>query len=450
MKNLSLRFRLILLISLVILLAWSIASSVTYFQIRYNLQAVLDSQQLLFAKRLASPDLGNLFIEKKSVNLPKVKSKAIKSLEYDDDALAFAIFNLKGDMLLNDGESGKKIKYNPDIINSKDGVLISKVKDWHILWLRSFDDSFIVAVGQEDDYREDLIQQLIVGQMIPWLIMLPLLMILIIIMVSRELKPLQAVAAKLRQRKPDDSSEIGLDGAPKEVQPFIDALNALFVRISGMLIKERRFISDAAHELRTPLAALKVQTEVVQLSDDDPQSRHHALNNLAMGIDRATRLVDQLLTLSRLDAYAALPDVEKINWPELVESVIGNLYYQANQKGSEIRFTRKGEPDNYQGNVLLLSLLISNLIDNALRYTPEGSSIDITLHDNKLMIEDNGPGVSEALISRLGERFFRPPGQDEIGSGLGLSIVKQIADFHRMKVHFYNKPQRGLVVEISW
>jgi two-component system sensor histidine kinase QseC len=450
MRNSSLRLRLIILISLAIFCAWFIASTVAFFQIRHNLEEVFDSQQLLFAKRLASPDLQNLIAEKKWQALPDVKGKALKKLEYDDDALAFAIFDLQGEMLLNDGEGGRKFRYNGQLSQSKDNVVMTESKDWRILWLRSYNGNFIVAVGQELDYREELGQELIIGQMIPWLVILPMLMLIIIATVSRELKPLNLIANKLRMRQPDDASTISMDGVVKEVRPFVDALNTLFVRISGMLVKERRFISDAAHELRTPLAALKVQTEVIQLSDDDPQGRHHALEHLITGIDRASHLVDQLLTLSRLDSFSQLNDVEIIDWPALIESVVGDLDYQATSRSSQIDVEWLQTPVNYQGNVLLLSLLIRNLIDNALRYTPKGSTVFIRLDSRSLTVEDNGQGVSEAFLHRLGERFFRPPGQDEIGSGLGLSIVKHIADFHRMQVEFYQSQRGGLGVKLSW
>ena len=450
MKQLSLRIRLILLISFAVFGTWLFASTVTYFQIRHSLEELFDSQQYLFAKRLASSDLQTLLTDRKTVKLPKLKSKSLKKLEYDDDALAFAVFDLQGKMVLNDGDNGDKLKYDSMILHSKEDALLSNQNDWRILWLKSVDDRHIIAVGQELDYREEIGAELIIGQMIPWLLMLPVLVIVIIVMISRELRPLKSIAAKLMLRQPDDASIITKEGAPKEVQPFIDALNALFVRISKMLTKERRFISDAAHELRTPLAALKVQTEVVQLSDDDLESRHHALKNLNIGIDRATRLVDQLLTLSRLDSLSDSTDVQSVNWPELIHMVISDLDYQITLHQTNVSLLEQEKSVPYRGNALLLSLLIRNLIDNALRYTPLCSDITIQFFQRKLIFKDNGAGVSDEFLARLGERFFRPPGQDEIGSGLGLSIVKQIAAFHHMKVQFYNDKQSGFVIELSW
>lgn len=450
MKRLSLRIRLIMLISLAILGTWLVASAITVFQIRNSLAELFDSQQYLFAKRLASSDLHTLLTNQTSIKLPKLESKSLKKLEYDDDALAFAIFNLKGDMLINDGENGSKLKFDAQILTSKERALLINQKDWRIVWLKSADGRHIIAVGQELDYREDIGDQLIAGQMIPWLLLLAILVVVIILMISRELRPLKAIADKLMLRQPDDASIITKDDAPKEVQPFIDALNALFVRISTMLIKERRFISDAAHELRTPLAALKVQTEVAQLSDDDPESRHHALENLNTGIDRATRLVDQLLTLSRLESLSESSDIQSVDWPDLIQTVLSDLDYQITEHQAIVSFVEEEQSVPYQGNVLLLSLLIRNLVDNALRYTESGSAITIALYQRKLVFKDNGAGVSDVFLARLGERFFRPPGQDEIGSGLGLSIVKQIAAFHHMTVRFYNDKQSGFVVELKW
>jgi two-component system sensor histidine kinase QseC len=217
-----------------------------------------------------------------------------------------------------------------------------------------------------------------------------------------------------------------------------------------MMARERRFTSDAAHELRSPLTALKVQTEVAQLSLDDPQAQAKALTQLHAGIDRASRLVEQLLTLSRLDSLESLDDVEPLNMADLLQSVVMDSYHPAQQAGIEIRLNILDPQVTRTGQQLLLSLLVRNLLDNAVRYSPRGSRVEVTLDTHSVIVRDNGPGIAPDALTRIGERFYRPPGQDQTGSGLGLSIVKRIAALHRMTVTLGNGQDGGFEARISW
>ena len=228
----------------------------------------------------------------------------------------------------------------------------------------------------------------------------------------------------------------------------MDALNALFTRINALLVRERRFTSDAAHELRSPLAALRVQTEVVQLAGDDESMREHALDNLTVGIDRATRLVDQLLTLSRLDSLSDLADLEPVDWSLLVPMILVEQDRHAYAAGVILRYEQQGIPAPLQGQALLLSLLVRNLVDNAIRYTPAGGTVTVRLAERLLTVEDNGPGVTTEHLARLGERFYRPPGQEQTGSGLGLSIVQRIAGLHGLKISFANRAEGGFIAKV--
>ncbi|MDU6454511.1 MAG: ATP-binding protein, partial [Enterobacter hormaechei] len=231
-------------------------------------------------------------------------------------------------------------------------------------------------------------------------------------------------------RSPDATDTLPTHGVPTEVRPLLDALNHLFARTQEMMARERRFTSDAAHELRSPLAALKVQTDVAQLSLDDPGAQSKALGQLHAGIDRASRLVDQLLTLSRLDSLDNLDDVEPVMMADLLQSAVLDIWHPAQQAGIDIRLNVNAPEVMRHGQPLLLSLLARNLLDNAVRYSPRGSVVDVTLHTQSFTVRDNGPGISSDALARLGERFYRPPGQDATGSGLGLSIVKRIAALH--------------------
>ncbi len=174
------------------------------------------------------------------------------------------------------------------------------------------------------------------------------------------------------------------------MRPLVESLNQLFARTHTMMVRERRFTSDAAHELRSPLTALKVQTEVAQLSDDDPQARKKRCSNYIPG-SIATRLVDQLLTLSRLDSLDNLQDVAEIPLEDLLQSSVMDIYHTAQQANIDVRLTLNANGIKRTGQPLLLSLLVRNLLDNAVRYSPQGSVVDVTLNADNFIVRDNGP-----------------------------------------------------------
>lgn len=451
LNNLSLRLRLILLFSLLALMTWLIASGVAWHQTRKHINEVFDTQQMLFAKRLAATGLGDRLNLQKDTELPDTKKMVRKGSRghTDDDALTFAIFNRHGQMLLNDGENGKRIRFDGDTQGFNDVELRGDSDVWRMVWLTSPDGQYRVAVGQEQDYRNDMAWSLVSGQLTPWLASLPILLLALIVMVTLELRPLRRVAEGLRQRSPEDAAPIETHQLPGEVLPLANALNSLFDRTSEMLVRERRFTSDAAHELRSPLAALRVQTEVVQLSGDDAEMRDHALENLTISIDRATRLVDQLLTLSRLESFSTPEELERIDWPSLVTQSLAEQDYRAHGKGIELRFEQQGVPPEMRGQSLLLSLMVRNLLDNAIRYSPAGTCVTVRLKPWGMTVEDQGPGISNEHLARLGERFYRPPGQEQTGSGLGISIVQRIAQLHHLKVVYQNRAEGGLEVRVS-
>lgn len=444
--KLSLKLRLTLLFLVLSLTAWFAASLVAWQQTTHKLDKLFDTQQMLFAKRLLTMELDELHAPARMREVPK---KA-KHGHLDDDALAFAIYASDGTMILNDGENGRDIPYHYRRDGFDDGRLQDDNDEWRFLWLTSPDGKYRVVVGQEWEYRQDMALDVVSSQLTPWLVALPVMLLLLIVLLSRELKPLKKLAQTLRARSPDATDALPIQGVPAEVRPLLDSLNHLFARTQEMMTRERRFTSDAAHELRSPLAALKVQTDVAQLSQDDPQAQEKALTQLHAGIDRASRLVDQLLTLSRLDSLDSLDGVEQIAMADLLQSAVMDIYPPAQQAGIDIRLNINAPEVTRTGQQRLLSLLVRNLLDNATRYSPRGSVVDVTLDARRFTVRDNGPGISPDALARLGERFYRPPGQDATGSGLGLSIVKRIAALHGMHVALGNAPEGGFEVNVSW
>ncbi|MDK4747833.1 quorum sensing histidine kinase QseC [Leclercia adecarboxylata] len=445
-QRLSLKLRLTLLFLALSLTAWFAASLVAWQQTRDTLDKLFDTQQMLFAKRLLTMDLDEIRAPERMRKVPK---KA-KHGRLDDDALAFAIYTPDGRMVLNDGENGRDIPYHYRRDGFDNGQLNDDNDEWRFLWLTAPDGKYRVVVGQEHEYRQEMALDVVRSQFTPWLVALPIMLLVLIVLLSRELRPLKKLSQTLRARTPDATDRLATQGVPIEVRPVVDALNQLFARTQAMMARERRFTSDAAHELRSPLTALKVQTEVAQLSLDDPQAQAKALTQLHAGIDRASRLVEQLLTLSRLDSLESLDDVKPLNMADLLQSVVMDSYHPAQQAGIEIRLNILDPQVTRTGQQLLLSLLVRNLLDNAVRYSPRGSRVEVTLDTHSVIVRDNGPGIAPDALTRIGERFYRPPGQDQTGSGLGLSIVKRIAALHRMTVTLGNGQDGGFEARISW
>ncbi|WP_455815426.1 quorum sensing histidine kinase QseC [Pseudomonas graminis] len=444
----SLRLRLMLGFLLLSLLCWGVAAVGAWWQTRHNINELFDTQQMLFAKRLTTlnPESGG----QKALTLPKTK-KILRHHrgDQDDDALAFAVFRRDGQMLLNDGDNGRNFIFNYQRDGFVDGRLRGDDDRWRMVWLRSADDRYVVVVGQEWEYRDDMTRDLVQTNLTPWLVALPVMLILMLWLVTQELSPLKKIARQLRQRAPDDITPLTTQRVPQEVQPLLTELNQLFGRIGDMLLRERRFTSDAAHELRSPLAALKVQTEVAQLAHDDAALRHHALTSLDAGIDRATRLVDQLLTLSRLDGGEDL-EKQTVQWQAIVQKAVVDHYAAAQVASVELALDAPDMPVISQGQPLLLVLLVRNLLDNAIRYSPAGSEVWLKLTPGSLQVLDNGPGVSPEALARIGERFYRPPGQQQSGSGLGLSIVHHIARLHGMTINMENRKEGGFAVTVNF
>ena len=437
MKKMSLRLRLIISCLLVSTCVWSAAAVISWQESRDQMDEFFDTYQLLLARQLSTADWTNL-----TADMQKKSNRLIENVDDDgeeeDEALGFAVFNRRGEMIFNDDENGRDFIYSPEasgFVNQK----IGRKKDmWRIFWLTSADKNFTIAVGQELEFRDDAALELVEETLLPWLVGLSVLLLAVIWMVSRELRPLRRIADELSERDSDNLHPLSLSGQASEILPLIKAINTQFSRIKQMLQRERGFISDSAHELRSPLTALKVQLEVALLADDDAAARHQALQKLNQGIDRSTRLVEQLLALSRLDSAAAAANDEPLDWPALVNAAVNEQLPAAEEKKINIKTSTDGSAPTTCGQPLLWALLLRNLLDNAVRYSPEEAQISIELKDETLSVTNSNTVVAAEYLPRLKERFFRPAGQKSTGSGLGLSIVERIAELHRCRVALTN------------
>jgi len=450
MDKFSLNLRLVSVVLVVFLLTSLISTSISMYQTRKSLIEMFDTQLYYFAKRVSSSNIEILLNSTSPQHLTKNGKRILKKhLSVEDDALTFSIFSTKGDMLYTDEEDSKDFLLNPMVLKTYDGLFFEENEEFRIIWIVSSDKKYIVVVAQEKEYVDDLIFDILEDQFYPWLLMLPFLLLFTTLLIRKELQPLNKLSNTLSLKDANDSSLLDED-TTKELKPVIKALNSLFQKTNTMLEKERRFTSNAAHELKTPLSALKVQTEVAKLSLEDKDTLLKSLNNIEIAIDRATRMTNQLLALSRVESINELENLSNVNFIKLINSIIKELEYTIKEKDIKINFLFEKNHKTLKGEEFMLSLLLRNILDNAIRYNKKGTSIQINLKKNSLTIEDNGKGLSPQVLENIGERFIRPAGQKQIGSGLGFSIVQQIAQLHNLDIHFQNSTPNGFRVTLVW
>lgn len=297
--------------------------------------------------------------------------------------------------------------------------------------LRTRSDGSRFAVAQSTGVRDEIASDMALRTVLPIAALIPCLMLVIAFVIARSLRPMVRLADELDARPADDMTALPLHDLPSELNPFVSSINGLLRRVYDMMEQQRRFIADAAHELRTPLTALSLQAENLDHVELPPAARER-LALLRQGMRRSKHLLEQLLALARHDA--APPDRAQWDVVELdhvAKGVIADLLREAISRGVDLGFER-AEPVPVRGEPVMIAAMIRNLIDNALRFTPEGGRIDVAIYRDAavavLQIEDNGPGVSPDEIGRIFEPFFRGQRPEGDGVGLGLSIVKRIVD----------------------
>ncbi|MCC2961151.1 sensor histidine kinase N-terminal domain-containing protein [Massilia sp. IC2-278] len=307
---------------------------------------------------------------------------------------------------------------------------------WRVFVVRDEANRFEVQVGQRQDKRFDILEELAESLWLPVAGILLLLALVCWLLIGRVLQPLRRTANAIAAKTPSDLAPVALDGQPRELLPIVGALNGVLERLDAALQAERRFTADAAHELRTPLAGLHMH---VQLLGRQHPELAAPFGKLRQDIARLTALVDSLLTLARLDPLAREQLVrQQVMLAPLLEGVLALHAPEAERRG--IAITLHCALDTVQAEPRMLEIMLRNLVENALRYCPEGSRVEISAgrFDGRarIAVRDNGPGVDEASRARLTERFFRVLGQGQGGSGLGLSIVRRIAELHGMTLGF--------------
>ena len=314
----------------------------------------------------------------------------------------------------------------------------------------------VIQVAQPRQIRRQLAANAALHSVLPLLIVAPALALLVWWLAAGTLAPLQRVAAGLRARDEQSLQPLATDGLPVEVAPLVAALNGLLQRLGTSLDAQRAFVSDAAHELRSPLTALTLQLQLLRRAPDDA-ARAAAIGALGAGIERAGRLVEQLLTLARAEPGAPLAMVGGLDLHELVRAAVADTVPLARARGTSIELMTEamtGAPVRVRGNAAALTMLVRNLADNAVRHSPPGGQVELRVFVDgsapTLQIDDNGPGIPAEDRVRVFARFYRRASDDAAGSGLGLAIVHSVAQRHGASVSLADSVLGGLQVMVRF
>ncbi len=308
-----------------------------------------------------------------------------------------------------------------------------------------------VLTAEREDVRGELVESIALGSLIPDLIGLPLIALLVWLAIGSGLKPLRQMVSMIRARDPERLTPLSLAPLPSELEPVVAALNRLLAQVDHVLEREKRLLADAAHELRTPLAVLRIQAQNA-LEAGEAADREAALRTLHVGVERATRVVEQLLTLARLEPGAADTQHAQRDVAACVRAELAELTPLALARDQELEYLADETADLHAPcDPDGIAILLRNLVGNAVRHSPQGGHVRVSLGRDgerlRLSVEDDGPGVAPAERGRLTERFCRF--DDGGGAGLGLSIVRRIVELHEGALRFDDSPLGGLRVTVE-
>jgi len=427
----TLQRRLIIAVLLAAPLAWLLTIAGTYWRAKHEINELYDTDML----RLAEQTLAvAMLLPPSATSSAPLLTRAPDAGAASHSDLSVAIWLRTGEPLVLDAEARQFPRGNV-----RHGFVDSAVNGvpWRLYYLGDDTGSTRVAIGQRIGERDDLVVAYVASQIMPWLVSLPVLILILILAVRKALKPVRELSAVLERRSPDDGSPLPED-TPGELKALVRAMNGLLARVARLIEQERRLTADAAHELRTPLAALRAQWDVVQRAAN-PVSRKEAQEQVARGLERLSRLVEQLLTMARLDSSGQAAFESQVDWSKVAEQAISDCLWLANRRDIDIdvdwaaaghvALPIAGDPEG-------LTILLKNLLDNAIRYGPRHSRVRITFTPTKIFIDDQGTGFSPELLGRLGDRFLRAAGNEESGSGLGVSIALRIARNHGLALRY--------------
>jgi two-component system sensor histidine kinase QseC len=476
----SIRARLLVLLVVLLGVSLTLVSFKSYRDARHEIEEVFDAE-LAQAARLLAGMMDRDMLASSRAALQAALDRAVEQRGADasgqrpghpyEGKLAFLVFDAAGSTLLRSAsapgpgageravdEAAPGAGFGAEGTEALVGLgpgfhdLALQGVHWRLFKLHDPPDDQWVLVGERADVRGELAMDIALQSLLPDLVSLPLMALLIWVAVGWGLRPLRQMEEMLKARDPDNLSPLLIAPAPAELAPVVASLNRLLLQVDELLGREKRFLAYAAHELRTPLAVLRIQAHNAAKAPDGAD-REAALHQLDRSVARATRVVEQLLTLARLEPGSTRVELQSLDLLPLVRAQLAELTPLALEHGQDLVLEADPERDFHaMADANALAVLLQNLVGNAVQHTPQGGRICVQMEASsagvELRVQDSGPGVPPELRERVFERFFRQgPGQ---GAGLGLSIAARIAELHRARIGLRDGPLGGLEVFVSF
>lgn len=470
----SIRARTLLLVLGLLSLSMTLISYKSYRDARHEIEELFDAQ-LAQSARLLQGMLGRDMPAADRQVLQHTLDQALQARQQPGDEalhnghayeakLAFQVFDEQGQMLLQSASAAPGLlpqlvaELSPrgmatplaDLAEQLAGYhrVAQNGHQWRLFVLHARQHQHLILVAEREDVRGELVEKITLRSLLPDLVGLPLLALLVWLAIGWGLHPLQRMAEAIKARAPDNLAPLLLQPLPLELEPMGAALNRLLSQVNQLLDQEKRFIADAAHELRTPLAVLRIHAQNAREAPD-PADREQALGQLLTGVERATRVVTQLLTLARLEPNGVQLAMAELDLLDYLRTELAELSPLALQRDQELELEADEAGDyRLRADAPSLGTLLQNLIGNAVQYTPAGGRIRVQFQarDDALLlrVQDSGPGVAAEQRDQLFARFYRLG--DGQGAGLGLSIVQRVVELHHGRISLDDSPLGGLEV----
>lgn len=435
----SLQKRLLWLTLLSVSICWFIAGIMSYIEARDELEELLDAHLVQAASILAT----HLTEE-----IEEIEEETTQNLHPYYQKVAFQYWKNGTELKLHSQSAPSE--YLSPVQNGFSNHSTGGI-EWRVYSVWNEKHKLLIQVGEQVDARQHVSWEMAYHQAIPLIISIPFLIIFLAFAIRKALNPLTVLTGKIEKCQPEKLDPLYLSRPPQEVLPLVLQINQLFEHVSLYLSNERRFTGDAAHELRTPVSAIRAHAQNAQLECPD----NHSIAKIIEGCDRASHLIDQLLILARLDSKSNLVE-GYCDIKEVIFDVVSDLAMSAHEKSIEIEFedSTDNNPCIVHGSFSSLYILLRNIVDNACRYSPTNSKVIIYLairaNSAAVKIADEGPGIPDELLESVMQRFYRIPGTVASGCGLGLSIVTKICEYAGINTTFSNrKDSTGLAVEFE-
>ncbi len=425
-----------------LLLLWPMSIAVTYLVAQSIANAPFDrglENSVLAISQQISESNGQI-----SLTLPMSARKILRA--DDNDTIYFQVVGQHGQLIA--GDKDVPLPHDGDalqvgVVTYRDSRIAGnevRIAATQIVLSPSKNSPpILVQVAETLEKRSQLANEIIKGVILPQFIILPIVVVLVWFGLTRGLAPLNALQNRIRNRRVDDTSPIEERAAPQEIMPLISSFNDVLYQLEDSVQSQKRFIADAAHQLKTPLAGLRMQAELAQ-RESSPDELQRSLEQIADSSTRATRLVQQLLSLARMENAVNLSEKILFDLSQAAEDATKNWLAAAWEKNIDLGFVPPTQTHKIYGNPVMIKELFNNLLDNAIKYTPVNGTVTVDVrHSNRpglliAEVKDTGPGIPPEERQRVLERFYRVLGSDIEGSGLGLAIVKEIATQHGGKL----------------